>query len=184
MSDIYLNFSRADEEIARKIYEDLEDAEFDVWTDEDYEPGTPTWTTAMRTAIKEAECMIVVLSPNAAKSMPVEEAVSVARLNHLAIFSVLVEGELKRATPIGLRVDDFLDLRENYDTEIANLIENIETLLEVYDDEDSDFWDEEDYYDAEDEEDELYEDEWDPEIEDDLVSEWDDDDDDKWDDEE
>src|SRR5687768_10201610 len=105
MNDIYLNYSHSDTETARRIYEEFTAAHLKVWVDADYEPGSADWKQATRLALKASKCMVVLLSPNAARSEFVEEMVGYARLSHLPIFPVLVNGELRRATPLGLKVE-------------------------------------------------------------------------------
>ncbi len=168
MSDIVLIASRKDAIAMRKVYDDLEEADFTVWTDEDMEQGSPEWEQSLRHAIKNTECIVVLLSPNAAESQWVEEAVSYARLNRQMIFVALLDGELRRSTPLGLRVEQYADLRHDYDSEMEDFVQSINAFIEGWD--------------LEEEEDEFDEDEFDEEDDYDDGIDWDDwsEDDEDW----
>lgn len=170
MSDIVLIASRKDTNAMRRVYDDLEEADFTVWVDEDLEQGSPEWEQSMRHAIKNTECIVVLLSPNAAESQWVEEAISYARLNRQMIFVALLEGELRRSTPLGLRVEQYADLRHDYDSEMEDFVQSINAFIEG--------WDQ-----ADEEEDDYDDDEYDEEDDFDDGIDWDDwsDEDDDWD---
>lgn len=130
MSDIYLNYSHADVDAAHQLYTALTEANFRVWVDNGMEPGSAEWRQAARQALKESSCMVVLLSPNAARSEPVEEIVGFARISRKPIFSALVAGELRRATPLGLKVEQYVDLREMTADGISTLMANIMAVIE------------------------------------------------------
>lgn len=183
MSDIVLLYSQMDHTLAGRLLDDLDEAEFDVWTDEEFTAGSAEWKQAVRSAIKDSECVIVMLSPGAAKSNHIEEAVGIARLNHTMIFPILIDGELRQSTPAGLRVDQFTDLRGSYEDGIGELLGLLEDYFERWD-EDETFEDEElddDYY-GEDEEFVDEDDEFYGDFDDDLDGDFDDDDSDDSDD--
>ncbi len=155
MSDIVLLYSRVDDAMAQRVLDDLDDAEFDVWTEDDLPPGSAEWKQAMRNAIKSSEAIVLLLSPDATRSASLEEAIGMARLNKAVIFPVLVGGELRQSTPAGLRVDHFIDLRGDYDYGIDDLLDLLDDYFERWDEDDLD--DDEAYDD--DEEDEYEDDE-------------------------
>lgn len=171
MSDIVLIASHKDNRLMRRVYNDLEEADFSMWSDEDMEQGSAEWQQSIRHAIKNAECLVVLLSPHAAESQWVEEAISYARLNRQMMFVVLIEGELRRSTPLGLRVDKFADLRHDYDSEMEDLVQVLNAFIEGWDLDEDEELDDEDNVDDDDVDDGI---DWD---------DWDDDDDD-WDKEE
>lgn len=161
MSDIVLIASRKDAVAMRKVYDDLEEADFTVWTDEDMEQGTPEWEQSLRHAIKNTECVVVLLSPNAAESQWVEEAVSYARLNRQMMFVALLEGELRRSIPLGLRVEQYADLRYDYDSEMEDFVQTINAFIEGWDlEEDDDEFDDDEYVDDDDYDDGIDWDDW------------------------
>jgi hypothetical protein len=160
MSDIYLNFSHADMEIARQVYDILTAANFHVWVDAEYNPGSAEWKQASRAALKNSGCMVVLLSPSAARSEWVEEMVGYARLSHITIFPILIAGELRRATPLGLKVDSYTDFRERKPEELKKLMDHVNHFLEAFrraheqhNDEDDRGWREEDWDDDDDDDD-------------------------------
>lgn len=137
MSDIYLLYSNADEAIARKIFESLEAAKYVVATANDDDYSTADNKRAVRDTVRDASSLVVVLSPNATRSEYVEDAVALARLKHLPTFPVLIEGELRRATPLGLRVGEYVDCREDFDGAMKFLMGKLAEFFAALEEEDS-----------------------------------------------
>jgi hypothetical protein len=103
MADIFLSYSRRDSELMQRLRDDLRQAGFAVWTDEDLETGTPSWQRAIEAAIEEARCVVAILSPEAKQSKLVEIEVSIAEENGIRIFPVLARGDDRSAVLFRLR---------------------------------------------------------------------------------
>jgi hypothetical protein len=169
VSDIVLLYSHADDVIAQRVLDDLDDAEFDVWTEDELNPGSAEWKQSIRSAIKASEVVIVLMSPHATRSSSLEEAIGIARLNKAMFFPVLVDGELRQSTPAGLRVDQFTDLRGNYDDGVDELLDMLDDYFERFDEEDLDDDEyDDDNDDFEDDDDFLYDDDDDLDFGDDF----------------
>jgi len=113
--DIFLSYNRSDTPIMRRLRADLRAAGFTVWTDDvGLEPGTPRWQRTIEEAIRQARCMVVVLSPEANASEWVSREVSYAETLGLRIFPVLAKGDANVAVPINLINHQRIDLRFNY----------------------------------------------------------------------
>src|SRR5579864_2653601 len=70
VAHVFISYSRADQELMRRLREDLAKAGVEVWTDEQgLEPGTPGWDTAIASAIESAACIVVLLSPDSKQSV-------------------------------------------------------------------------------------------------------------------
>jgi hypothetical protein len=125
MGAIFLVHSHQDADLASEIRADLEAAEFEVWSDDSSEVGTTAWFQDMRQIVKAVRGVVVLMSPNAATAQNVEDIIGIARLMHQPIFPVLVAGELRRAKPLGLKVENYFDLRQDYNEGIEALIESL-----------------------------------------------------------
>ena len=69
MPDVFLSYSRKDVDYMHRLRDDLVGAGLDVWTDESgLEPGSRRWTSLIEEALEQAQCMVVVLSPDAKES--------------------------------------------------------------------------------------------------------------------
>lgn len=78
---VFLSYAKADEKLARKITEKLEQAGLKVW---DYRreilPGD-LWTEKASKALKESDAMVVLLSPDAVRSDQVRWEINYALSN-------------------------------------------------------------------------------------------------------
>ena len=64
---LFLSYSSSDRELARGLISRLVAEGFEVWQDEEVAPGD-NWALAIGKALEESDAMIVLLSPDAAKS--------------------------------------------------------------------------------------------------------------------
>lgn len=113
---VFLAYSRKDAEFMRRLRADLLAEGIDVWVDDqDLEPGTLLWQRAIQRAIRTAQCMIAVLSPEACESEWVNSEITLAKKRHLRIFPVLVRGEEDDAVPLALVSVQHVDARSDYE---------------------------------------------------------------------
>ncbi|MBI1278812.1 MAG: TIR domain-containing protein [Anaerolineaceae bacterium] len=108
---VFLSYSRTDTPLMCKLRDDLRHAGVSVWTDESLTPGDPSWQLAIQNAIEIAGCVIVMLSPDSAKSEWVLAELQYARLRKVVIVPVLVRGHETQAIPMALINWQWLDLR-------------------------------------------------------------------------
>src|SRR6266566_6042748 len=73
MTRLFISYSRQDEEFVRKLATDLDQLGAEVWIDLDDIPAGMKWSTAIAQGLKEAEIMIVVISPTSMTSRNVED---------------------------------------------------------------------------------------------------------------
>ena len=113
--DIFLSYSRRDSRLMRRVRADLRAEGFNVWTDENLKPGTPSWMHGIEDAIGSAMCIIVLLSPDSRKSEWVEKELSTAKIHRKQIIPLLVRGDERSALPILLSNTQYADVRTEAD---------------------------------------------------------------------
>lgn len=109
----------------RNLRDDLETACFNVWTDEGIEVGTESWKESIEQAIRDAQVMVVLLSPSANDSKWVQREIDFAELHGKPILPLLVRGTERNSIPFALSGSQYIDIRKKYDKGIAQLIERI-----------------------------------------------------------
>jgi formylglycine-generating enzyme required for sulfatase activity len=121
---IFLSYGREDSEIMRRLRDDLRAGGLTVWTDENLQPGTPSWKDAIEGAIEQAGALVVILSPDAKDSAWVERELDYARNQEVRIFPVLARGDSRKAIPLELVSAQWVDLRSgaNYALGVQRLI--------------------------------------------------------------
>lgn len=107
------------------------DVGLSVWTDEGIEPGTPLWKDSIEEAIENAGCVVVLLSPDAKKSIWVKRELEYSGVQNLTIFPVMVRGEENSAIPFALIGAQFIDIRSSYEKNLQGLITTIQKRLKV-----------------------------------------------------
>ncbi len=112
--DIFLAYSHHDSATMRRLYTDLRGAGWSVWTDEGLEPGTPIWQEAIQEALRQARCLVVVLSPHASKSHWVNSEISYTLKLGRRIIPVLADGDDLSAVPLSLTNTQWVDVRAGY----------------------------------------------------------------------
>ena len=112
--DIFLAYSHQDAAVMRRLYADLRGAGWSVWTDEGLEPGTPSWQDAIQEALRQARCLVVLLSPHASRSHWVNSEISYTLKLGRRIVPVLVAGDELSAVPLSLVNTQWVDVRGSY----------------------------------------------------------------------
>lgn len=108
----FFSYSRVDTEFTRKLATDLRNAGADLWIDQlDIQPGT-RWDMEIEKALKEAETVIVVLSPNAVASNNIMDEISYALENNKKVIPVIIE---HCEVPFRIKRLQYIDFAQNYD---------------------------------------------------------------------
>ena len=121
--DVFISYSRRDRATMRTVRDKLVAAGFTVWSDENLEPGSPSWKHDVQEAIENAGCMVAILSPDAKDSEWVSEELNYARICKLRVFTVLVRGDESNAIPFGLTGVQWVDMRGDYDEGMKELMQ-------------------------------------------------------------
>lgn len=122
IGQIFLSYSRKDEEPMRLIAKFLRAQGIKVWVDnEKLIPGTPIWEDEVEKAIRNAVAIVVVLSPDSKNSEWVKREMTMADQYQKRVFPVLTRGD--ETTSISLRLINrqFVDLRQNWDEGLKSL---------------------------------------------------------------
>jgi hypothetical protein len=94
IGQVFLSYSRKDEEPMRLIAKFLRAQGIKVWVDnEKLIPGTPIWEDEVEKAIRNAVAIVVVLSPDSKNSEWVKRETTLADQHQKRIFPVLVRGD-------------------------------------------------------------------------------------------
>ncbi len=112
--DIFLSYSHRDTDIMRRLYDDLRKVGYSVWIDEGLEAGTPQWQETIDETIQQAQCMVVLLSPDAKTSRWVGAEITRAQRLNKRIYPVLAKGNDLTAVPLSLVTAQRVDVRQNY----------------------------------------------------------------------
>jgi len=115
----FISYSRNDSEFALRLAQDLKTAGASVWLDQlDIQPGVP-WDNAIETALSQAPLMLLVLSPDSAKSDNVRNEISFALEEGKVIIPVLYAD---CTVPLRLQRAQRIDFRADYSRGLSSLL--------------------------------------------------------------
>lgn len=140
MTQIFISYSRKDINFIKQLADDLKSYGFDVWYDLSQLGGGARWYKAIEQAIKDSQCVIVVLSPDSIKSDWVGDEVVFARKEEKKIIPLYY-----RPCEVGMFYVNlnYIDVQgENYYANfnmIFNEIKSPSMLQEMSDEKDIDF---------------------------------------------
>ena len=123
---VFLCYARADSELIAHLKTDLLKQGIHVWIDrEDLQPGTLDWEEALRTAIRAAQAVLLIASPNARSSRYVRDELRIAELYQRPVYPLWIAGtQWMEAVPLGWGGAQYLDAREGrYETAMPELVE-------------------------------------------------------------
>lgn len=119
---IFLSYSRKDTDLMQRMRDDLRSSDLYVWTDENLEPGTRAWETSIARAIRNAGCMVVLLTPDSEQSEWVGRELAYAETLNVRIFPILARGSERDAVPFRLISHQWIDARRSYDHALDALV--------------------------------------------------------------
>ena len=76
--DVFVSYSRRDEEFVLRLVDDLEDRQALAWIDRGNIHGGEQWRASIENGIREAKAFVVVISPNSIASSNVAEELDIA----------------------------------------------------------------------------------------------------------
>ena len=128
--DVFLSYSHNDTEIMHGVRDDFRSKNLDVWTDENIESGI--WHQAVETALENARCVVVLLSPTAKKSEMVLKEVDYARVFKKIVLPIMILGDDQSSVPLILQGEQYRPLWDNVeDQNFIKLINQIFKLRET-----------------------------------------------------
>jgi len=122
MQYVFISYSHRDSDIMQVVRDRLRGAGFNVWTDENLQPGTPSWMRAIESALRNSCAVVALLSPDALKSQWVERELIFAEQNEVPVYPLLVRGDERSAVPILLITAQFADARQDLQGAVTKLI--------------------------------------------------------------
>lgn len=126
--DIFVSYSHLDQGWLKPVCEKLANAGLRVWTDELIEPADD-WEEAVAQTIKNAGCLVALLTENSAQSEWVRRELGFAEANQTRIFPLLLRGTEQDSIPLRLITHQFIDARQDYDNAMNRLIVSIREHL-------------------------------------------------------
>ncbi len=123
---VFLCYARADSELITRLKTDLLGRHIQVWIDrEGLQPGTLDWEEALRTAIRAAQAVLLIASPNARSSRYVRDELRIAEIYQRPVYPLWIAGtHWIEAVPLGWGGSQYLDARQSrYETAIPELVE-------------------------------------------------------------
>ena len=125
-----MSYSRRDDVAMRRVVAFLRKQGINVWLDnEKLVPGTPIWEEEIEKAIKSAEAIVVIMSPDSKKSEWVRREISLAEQHNKRVFPILINGDEDSAITIRLITKQFIDLRKNEEAGLESLATNLNSYL-------------------------------------------------------
>jgi len=125
MVTVFLTHSKKDMVIVRRLYHDLRAKGLHVWFDEsDLSPGDFSWRRTIAGAIRSADCVVALFSPNALLSTWVQKELDYAEGHEKRIIPVLIAGSERDSLPFGYIGAQFIDLRpdERYTAGLQQIV--------------------------------------------------------------
>lgn len=122
---IFISYSRANLPLVQRLTRDLQTHGVNVWIDKiGLKPGTPDWENALREAIKRADGVILVASPQSRQSPYVRDELAIAKAANHPLYPVWVDGtDWSDCIPMGMGSIQFVDLRNNaYEAGLSELV--------------------------------------------------------------
>ncbi len=125
MQYVFISYSHRDSDIMQVVRDRLREAGFNVWTDENLEPGTPSWVQAIVSALYSSCAVVALLSPDACKSQWVERELIFAQQNEVPVYPLLVRGNQNNSVPFLLINVQYIDARQDLNGALTRLIETL-----------------------------------------------------------
>lgn len=95
MKLVFISYSSKDRDFADRLRADLQTNGVDVWIDRTgLKAGTRDWEQALRDAIRNAQAVVLVASPNSRQSNPVKGELAIAEMYACPVFPVWASGEM------------------------------------------------------------------------------------------
>jgi hypothetical protein len=130
---VFVSFANVDVDVVRRLANRLEANGVAAWTgDEKLTPGTLDWEQAVRGAIDASFAVVLVASPDSARSVYVRGELGIATARGLPIFSVWAHGESwADCAPLMLTSSQYVDCRgDEFERGMSRLADILHPLAE------------------------------------------------------
>jgi predicted ATPase/DNA-binding CsgD family transcriptional regulator len=116
---IFISYSQADSAFIDRLEADLRKLGFDAWVDRQRLKGGQRWRRELQEAVKRAQMLLIVLSPDAVASKNVQIEYNYA----LELGSVVIPLYYRQCeVPMELRAIQWIDFRKSYEQGLAALV--------------------------------------------------------------
>jgi WD40 repeat protein len=132
MADIFISYSRADKEFARRLHDALAARGRDVWVDWEDIPLTADWWKEIQENIEAANAFLFVISPHSAASKVCGQEVAHAVSENKRLLPILYSQVDPNEVPEALRALNWVPFTEDeeFDTAFEALLRAMDTDLE------------------------------------------------------
>lgn len=133
MTDVFISYSRKDQEFVRFLHQALVKSQRDTWVDWEDIPLTADWWEEIKTGIEASDTFIFVISPDSLASKVCGQEVDYAVLNHKRLIPIVRRDGFESAVvPAAVGRHNWLFFREtdDFDQAFSALITALDTDLE------------------------------------------------------
>ncbi len=128
MKHIFISYSTTDLNYLHQLVQYLKERNLAIWTDDDLKRrGANNWGNYLEDRIKESNCMVVLLSPNAKESHWVNQEIACALENNVQIFPVLIENNPEDSIPFALKTHQTYPIYSTQDKSLDLVVEAIQS---------------------------------------------------------
>jgi uncharacterized membrane protein len=119
VAEVFISYSRADQEFVLKLAKDMRQRGVDLWLDQlDLKPGG-RWDDQIQAALQKCTYLLVVLSPTSVKSQNVKDEIGFAIDEGDTVIPILYQ---PTAVPLRLRRFQWVDFRGDYEKALKKLV--------------------------------------------------------------
>jgi WD40 repeat protein len=132
MADVFISYSRRDQEFVRRLHEALGARGRDVWVDWEDIPPTAEWKAEVRRSIESSDSFVFVISPESVASRICAEEVEIADGGNKRLIPVVRRDVPEPDIPERLAAYNWIFLRDgdDFDKSLEALISALETDLD------------------------------------------------------
>jgi TIR domain/Protein of unknown function (DUF1566) len=121
-NNVFLSYTRTDDQFVLKLANDLRQAGADIWIDQLDIPAGSRWEKEVEKALINAECLLVVLSPVSASSDNVSDEIAYAIDNKKRIIPIIYKA---CSVPFRIRSLQFIDFTKDYTLALNRLMKEL-----------------------------------------------------------
>lgn len=128
MADVFIAYSRKDQEFVTRLYNALSEYGINTWIDQQNIPIASDWSEQIQSGIANADKFIFVMSPNSVKSQVARQELQYALSINKHIIPVIYEEVSNRDVPFTLSTIQWVDMTgANFDRGIKILVDALQT---------------------------------------------------------
>jgi len=123
---LFVSYARKDLEVVTRLYEDLQRLGVTLWIDHrDILPGSPDWEDVIRTALRSASGVLLVVTPHILSSPYVKDELDIARAYQRPVYPLWIDGtEWIDCVPLGWGRIQYIDARgQRYEKALTQLVQ-------------------------------------------------------------